>query len=198
MHSRILFIGLALLLLSGNAAAMTLDGRCAIRFYAASTLHDFEGQATCQPFVLAAELLPDSREVVRQPVVTVLVNEMDTDNSGRDEKMRKMFDSARFPTITGAFADLDVAALLQQFAQAKPGPGTLEFTLQIRDVTQKVAATVRDLARTPEQITFTLEFPLSLASYALEPPSVLGMIKVDDRVRVVARVILSRQPPTPN
>jgi len=56
-----------------------------------------------------------------------------------------------------------------------------------------VQAVSHNLAITPEQIAFDLEFPLSLASYRLEPPSVLGLIKVADQVRVVVSVRLQRR-----
>jgi hypothetical protein len=71
-------------------------------------------------------------------------------------------------------------------------PGHLEFDLRIREISQRVQAMTRDLVITPEQISFAMEFTLSLASFLLQPPSVLGFIKVDDQVQVKARVLLKR------
>lgn len=194
MFSRFLMIKIAIVLLAcTNVAAITLDGRCAIRFYGESTLHDFEGQVACQPFLLEGHAVAGEKEIILEPEVIVLVTEMDTDNDGRDKKMHSMFDSDNYPEIKGLFADLDPEQVMQQLKKTGQGEGTLEFDLQIRDIKQRIKASTRELTITPEQIGFVMEFPLSLSSYALEPPSVLGMIKVDDQVRVETHVILQRR-----
>jgi hypothetical protein len=51
------------------------------------------------------------------------------------------------------------------------------------------------LTITPEQIVFIMEFPLSLASFELKPPSVMGIIRVADEVRVEVQTTLHRQEP---
>ena len=81
--------------------------------------------------------------------------------------------------------------ILQQW-QSDATSGRLEFDLRIRETSQKVQAAISALADTPEQISFVLKFSLSLASFQLEPPSVLGFIRVDDQVQVEARVFLRR------
>ena len=186
------------LVLAVTATALTLEGRCAIKFFGESTLHGFDGQAICQPFTLTSESRTGASEeekgkveIIRQPVVKVLVADMDTDNSSRDEKMHAMFEQEKYPEIQGLFDDLDPDVILQQW-QSNATPGRLEFDLRIREISQKVQAAISDLAVTPEQISFVLKFPLSLASFQLEPPSVLGFIRVDDQVRVEARVFLRR------
>jgi hypothetical protein len=201
------------LVLAATATAVTLEGRCAIKFFGESTLHGFDGQAICQPFTLTSESGTGAGEsrigagenktgigeeekgktgIIRQPVVKVLVGRMDTDNSSRDEKMHAMFEEEKYPEIQGLFDDLDPDVILQQW-QSDATPGHLEFDLRIREISQKVQAAISDLAVTPEQISFVLKFPLSLASFQLEPPSVLGFIRVDDQVQVEARVFLRRQ-----
>lgn len=172
------------------ASAATLDGSCAIRFVGKSTLHDFDGRVACQPFALVVEGDDSVAQVIRQPLVEISVGEMDTAHDGRDEKMHAMFESDRYPLIRGRFADLDPAALLEQL---RTGGSDLDFILQIRDIGLPVRAAARNLKVTPEQITFELQFPLSLSSYRLEPPSVLGLIRVDDLVRVEVNVRLQRR-----
>ena len=51
---------------------------------------------------------------------------------------------------------------------------------------------ISDLVVTPGQISFTMELTLSLASFQLQAPSVLGFIKVDDQVQIETRVFLQR------
>ncbi len=196
MTLRIWIISIAAVLsLAVYAEAATLDGECTIHFFGKSTLHDFEGQVTCQPFVLQTEAAESGRQVIRQQVVTVLVSEMGTDNDGRDKKMRAMFDSTNFPEIKGHFADLEPEVILEQLKATENGQGSLEFDLQIRKITQHIKAKTSLLTIGPEQIVFTMEFPLSLASFKLKPPSVMGIIRVANDVQVEVQITLHRLPP---
>jgi len=188
------------LLLAATATALTLEGSCEIRYFGESTLHGFDGQAACQPFTLTNEGKSGANEgesgksgIIQQPVVKVLVGEMDTDNSSRDKKMSAMFEQDKYPEIQILFADLDPDVILKQLQTTETVPGSLEFDLQIREISQPVQAEIRDLVVTPERILFVMEFPLSLASFQLKAPSVLGFIRVDDQVRVEINVFLRRQ-----
>ena len=192
MNRKILASTTLFLLLATTATALTLDGSCDIGFFGQSTLHGFEGKVTCQPFTLTSAGETGEDRVIRQAVVEVLVGEMDTDNSGRNTKMRDMFEQKSYPQIQGLFDDFDPDLVLQQLQGLGSVPGHLEFDLRIREISQRVQAVTRDLVITPERISFAMEFPLSLASFQLQPPSVLGFIKVDDQVQVKARVLLKR------
>ncbi|MBW2688344.1 MAG: YceI family protein [Deltaproteobacteria bacterium] len=192
MKLKILISVTTFLLLATTATALNLEGRCAIKFFGESTLSDFDGQAICQPFTLKTEEAAGKTGIIRQPVVNILVGKMDTDNSSRDKKMYAMFEQESYPEIQGLFADLDPDVILQQWQATETNPGSLGFNLRIREVSQRVEATISDLIVTPEQISFVMKFPLSLASFQLEPPSVFGMIRVDDKVRVEVRVFLRK------
>jgi len=170
-----------LLLFSLPAAAQDLKGSCAIRFFGDSTLHAFDGTGACEPFVVTIEGEPPERRVVPAQV-DVSVAGLDTDNASRDKKMRGMFDSAHYPRIVGRFKQLDPDALLAAWQESPDGK--LQFELQIRDVTQPVEARVSNLKVSNDRISFTLDFSLSLKSYQLDPPGVLGIIRVADTVRV--------------
>lgn len=176
-----------------NAGATTLSGDCSIRFFGQSTLHDFEGQVACQPFSMQTEESRLGHKVVQSPVVTVLVSEMVTDNTARDEKMWAMFDQEHFPEITGQFVELDPELALEQLAESENSETSLALDLQIRGVTQRLIAKTREVKISPEQIVIIIEFPLSLASFDLKPPSVLGIIRVADEVRVEVQTTLDRQ-----
>ena len=189
MFKRLLIVVIVLLMHVGLAGAETYDGNCAIRFFGDSTLHGFEGKAACEPFSLVRE---QEAELIHQPMITVRVASMDTDNGSRDKKMRKMFDSQNYPVIEGDFADLDPEKVLQQMQAAGEQPGQLPFKLKIRDQVQPVAAKVYDLQVSPEAITFTLKFAVSLKSFSLEAPGVLGIIRVADQVDVEVDATLQR------
>jgi hypothetical protein len=206
MKLNILVSMIAFLLLATTATALTLEGSCDIKFFGESTLHGFDGQAACQPFTLSSEEKTGASDgeggaseaktgqsgIIRQPVVKVLVGEMDTDNSSRDKKMYAMFEQDKYPEIQVLFADLDPDVILQQLQVSETVPGSLEFDLRIREISMPVQAVVRDLVVTPERFLFVMEFPLSLASFQLKAPSVLGFIRVDDQVRVEIDVLLRR------
>ncbi len=178
------------LLLSTASGATTLTGECSIRFFGDSTLHGFEGQARCEPFSWQGQANLSERSMIRQAIVRVPVAEMDTDNSSRDKKMFAMFESEQFPIIQGLFGDFNPDEVLQRIRPVEEARGRLGFDLTIRDITQPIEATVRDLEETPEQITFIAEFPVSLSAFQLKAPGVLGIIRVADEVRVEVEVVL--------
>lgn len=193
MKLKLLISAIGFLLLATTASALSLQGSCDIHFSGESTLHNFDGHVACQPFTLTSEKGTETGSILRQPVVKVMVREMNTDNTARDKKMRAMFEEERYPEIQGLFGDLDPEMILRQWQEQEEAGGTLEFDLQIRQVKQRVTATTRDLLVTPEQISFVMSFPISLASFQLQPPSVLGFIKVDDQVQVDVKVFLEQQ-----
>jgi len=178
-----------LLALSTSAAADTFEGTCQIRFFGDSTLHSFEGRGDCQPFSLADEQVGAAPQIAASEI-EVQVAGLDTDNSSRDKKMREMFDSENFPLIIARFRELDSEELLaswQSFPQ-----GELAFDLSIRGLIRPVTATVRNLTVSEQSIDLTLEFTLSLENFALEAPGVLGIIRVDDLVKVEVDTQLKR------
>ena len=114
-------LALALLLLAAlPASAQTLDGNCEIRFYGDSTLHAFDGTGACEPFAVTLAVDEAGQRRIAPATITVRVAGLDTDNGGRDKKMRKMFDSENYPLIVGHFVQLDPDKLLAAW-QASPG-----------------------------------------------------------------------------
>ena len=172
-----------LLLFAIPAFALELPGSCEVRFTGSSTLHDFSGTGACEPFVLKID--GEGGAAALQPVtLNVAVGGMQTGNGSRDEKMRGMFGADRFPRIVGTLGGGTIATLRRQVHAASGGNGTLPLRLKIRDTELPVAAKVTRLTDTASELSMELEFPVSLAAYRLEPPSVLGLIKVADGVKV--------------
>lgn len=181
---------LCLLLFVLPAAALELPGRCTVHFIGTSTLHDFEGEGTCQPFVL--DLNADG--MLHPADLNVPVAGIRTGIDGRDEKMREMFDADRFPLIVGSLASAPVAQLHEQLQQASENQSGFPFVLKIRDQESTVDAKVTQLVDNEKTLSFDLEFPVSLKDYQLEPPSVLGFIRVGDEVRVRVSLHLAPLP----
>jgi len=177
-------------------APATIRGACDVAFLITSTLHDVPGSARCMPFgaVLARDAA--GRQVIPTVEVEVPVAGMDTRNTTRDGKMREMFLSERFPRIHAAAHDVDVERLRVETGKGREGVPSIDLLLRIRDVERKVRATAGNLKESGERVTFDLEFPVSLGEFDLKPPSVLGIIRVGDKVSVKATFTLtvSRSP----
>jgi hypothetical protein len=171
-------------------------GTCDIAFLATSTLHDVSGFARCQPFPVRIARDASGREVIPVVVADVPVAAMDTRNGSRDGQMREMFLSDRFPRIRGTIHDVAVERLRVEIGMGREGKAPLDLLLGIRGVERKIRADASNLKESGDKVTFDLEFPVSLREFDLKAPSVLGIIRVGDKVTVKASFTLtvSRSP----
>jgi hypothetical protein len=171
-------------------------GACEIAFLVPSTLHDVSGSARCRPFAVRRTRDATGREVIPVVEVEVPVAAMDTRNRSRDGQMREMFRSDRFPLIRGVARDVDVGRFRADIGKDRGGIASIGLLLRIRDVERKVLATASNLRESGERVTFDLEFPVSLREFDLQAPSVLGILRVGDKVTVKAtlRLTVSRSP----
>lgn len=171
-----------------TARAGELTGGCDIRFLATSTLHDISGTVRCRPF--AAPVVKGSDGRARVPLVAVEapVAGMDTGNRSRDAQMRDMFQSSKYPTIRVSLREIDLPGLRSRMRADPNGRGPLELTLRIRDTERRVQAVARNLKESLGTAAFEVEFPVSLREFNLPAPSVLGIVRVGDKVTVIADV----------
>ena len=172
-------------------ASATIGGACDIAFLVTSTLHDVSGSARCLPFTAVLARDAAGRQAIPTVEVEVPVAGMDTRNNSRDGKMREMFRSERFPRIRAAAHDVDVERLRVEIGKGREGNASIDLLLRIRDVERKVRATASNLKESGERVTFDLEFPVSLGEFDLKAPSVLGIIRVGDKVSVKANFTLT-------
>ena len=177
-------------------ASATIRGACEIAFLATATLHDVSGSARCLPFETVLARGTAGRQILPTVEVEVPVASMDTRNKSRDGKMREMFLSERFPRIHAAAHDVDVERLRVEIGKGRDGNASIDLLLRIRDVERKVRATASNLKESGERVSFDLEFPVSLKEFDLTPPSVLGIVRVGDKVSVKTTFALtvSRSP----
>ncbi len=181
---------LLFLTLGVPAGAGEIRGTCLIRFQGVSTLHDFSGTVRCQPFSAELVKTPDGRTVVSPVEVEVLVDGMDTGNKTRDGQMREMFESDRFPGIYGTVREVDVGRIRQDVRNAGGGMASFDLTLKIRDVERTIGAVVTGFREEGDRVGFDVTFSVSLGDFGLDPPSVLGIIRVHDKVAVTGNVRL--------
>ncbi|MCL4179210.1 MAG: YceI family protein [Verrucomicrobia bacterium] len=151
-----------------------------IRFQGTSTLHDFEGTVMSQPFVLVLSSNSWSAEA------HVLGSEMTTAHDGRDKNMKKMLETNQHPRLTGAVRD----AAIPTATTTK-----VNCTLRVRDRSFELPITISDWSETAEALRFQATWKLSLQQFKLKPPSVLGVIRVGDEVRLVAQVTARKPAP---
>ena len=169
-------------------------GACDVVFLVTSTLHDFPGSARCLPFEAVLARDAAGRRVIPVVEVEVPVGGMDTRNKSRDGQMREMFRSDRFPRIHAAAHDVDVDRLRVEMGKDREGKAPLDLLLRIRDVERKVRATAGNLKESGERVTFDLDIPVSLREFDLKAPTVLGIVRVGDKVSVKAAFTLTVSP----
>jgi YceI-like protein len=201
----VLFLATLVAVLSSSSAgaasadapgSATIRGACDVAFLVTSTLHDFPGFARCLPFEAVLARDAAGRQVIPSLEVEVPVAGMDTRNKSRDGQMREMFRSERFPRIHAAAHDVDVERLRVGIGKGREGITSIDLLLRIRDVERVVRATASNLKESGERVTFDLEFPVSLGEFDLKAPSVLGIVRVGDKVSVKTTFALtvSRSP----
>lgn len=182
-------LGALVCALAGSASAeenpRAIEGRCSVRVFASSTLHDFEGSAPC---ALLSIVPPDANGFYRARA-EVMVAQIETGISARDNKMREMFDAKRHPRIVASFDAIDPSAL-------RAGrPEALRFRLSIHGVERAVTPALSSWSEAPAgSARFRASFELSLREFGMEPPLALGFLRVDDRVRVAVEVELDARP----
>lgn len=179
---------LLLFIFTGPLSVYAADyqGKCDIVFLGSSTLHDFHGKTRCQPFTISV-----IDGVIEISTLSVAIADMDTDNSKRDRNMREMFEERKHPLITGSAGPVSLKDIRASQRSGSNSAYKITFKLKIRDIVKPVTATIKNFSETDSRITSDVAFTLSLSEFQLKPPSVLGMIKVDDTVSVTAAFVLN-------
>jgi len=150
-----------------------------IAFKGTSTLHDFEGTAASQPFVLTFKENPETRHIQISADAALKVSAMSTDHKKRDKNMFKMLDHENFSLISGSLSEASFPI---------SGNGNAKLKLIIRDIEKTVEANFSNWKREGNKISVDMKFSVSLTSFGLKPPSVMGVIRVGDTVTVECEV----------
>lgn len=159
-----------------------LPAEAVIRFAGTSTLHGFGGELAAQPFQLT---LSNGTWAASSQVVS---GQMLTDSAKRDQKMHEMMGTNHYPLISGTVTNAPI-----------PGVAGTNATLvlKIRGTTQDLVARVTDWKEDAEAVRFRAKWELSLKQYGLKPPSVAGILRVGDTVRLEAEVTAKKSPSSP-
>lgn len=168
----------------GRALVRDYPATAAIRFSATSTLHDFGGQLPAQAFVLTIS------NGTWSAAAKVPSGQMGTDNAKRDRKMREMMEAGAHPWLGGRVS----GAAVPRSGAGAAATGRATLALRIRDKEVELPVAVDGWEETATTIRFRAAWELSLKAYGLQPPSVIGVIRVGDRVRLEADVTANKSP----
>lgn len=158
---------------------------CHAIFKGTSTLHDFQGTVDASLVQVAFER-NTWRIRIEFPVAS-----MTTQHASRDKNMRKMLEAEKYPLIVVAARDLPYPD--------RAAPATLTGTLTIRGQEQPGTAMIESFSVKDAIARFTLKGEVSLAAFALKPPStLLGMVRVGDKVKLEGQITIPDWPQRPS
>lgn len=149
-----------------------------VGFDARSTLHDFTGATTAVSGEIDADL---SRPADAQGFVGVDAASLRTGLGDRDEAMSEHLAAERHPTIE-FHLDSFGAETIDVEGRRLSGEAKGRFTL--RGVTHEVVMAVDAELDDAQRLVIEGEMPLRLSDYGVPVPSKLGMISMQDEVRV--------------
>ncbi|MEZ0275617.1 MAG: YceI family protein [Roseimicrobium sp.] len=183
-------VAVVLLVTAGYACGATekWDGTAGIAFDGTSTLHNWGGKVSAEPFAATIETGADGKPTSLSAAVKVKAAGMDTDNDKRDANMYKAMKVADHPLIEGKFQDVSFASIMPDGKT----PSKLPFSLTLVGKRHDVAATVSNWKLSGDTATFDLNFNLSLKECGITVPAAMLVVKVGDTVKVSAAVKLVR------
>lgn len=167
------------------AGTWTVAEGSTVTYHLVHKFHAVEGVARAVEG--KARLTPDGG---LQFAVRARVAAFDSGNSNRDAHMLEVTEAARFPSVTarGAAEGLRLDTV----------PATVELpltaTLDLHGVASQLAVTARVRFESPGRAEVEATFPVSLTAHGVERPSLL-FVKVEDRIEIVAKLVLVREPP---
>lgn len=190
--SSLIIVTCAIIASCGSAWAQNWAGSCDITFSGDSTLHDFTGKVSAEPFTVVTENLDDPDRATASSTVIVKVSKMDTDNEKRDAKMMEVMDAANHPAIKVDVDNLKAAETNPIMEGGSPRPTVIPFTLQLKGRQHQMNAKVVGWKFSENAIQCEVAFPVSLKAAGIKPPNVLGVVKVADVIEVTAKLTLKR------
>lgn len=150
-----------------------------VGFDAKSTLHDFSGVTQ----KVEGELVVDLSKPGAAPQGQIRVESasLDTGLADRDEGMRELLESAKQKQVTFTWSAFDAQAV---DVEKQLVTGTARGKLAIRGVEREVAMPVKVSVDASKRVSIDGEAKIKLTDFGLEPPSQLGMIEVEDELRL--------------
>jgi hypothetical protein len=171
------------------ATDITLKANGELTFFGHSSIHDFKGQVSTQPFKIFLMKSKNGHTTVNTEI-KINVKNMTTGNGNRDRKMYNMFNAKSFPVIQGVIKNMNSSLLKRSNPATDALSGVVPMELTISDITNKVPVTITDCIPHAEgEYQFKISFSLSLKDFNLHPKrGFFGLIRVYDNVEVEGKV----------
>jgi polyisoprenoid-binding protein YceI len=155
--------------------AQALEATCEITFSGSSGLGPWTGR------IPPLRVRPAPAAAGRwSALVEIPIESLEDGNKPRDAQLHAMFESRRWPTLRAEMRDVDPVEVEKS--------QKLTVDLTIRDQKRRLEATVSRWHVLGPRTEFEADVAVSLEEFSLEAPSVLGLSKVADDVRIHARV----------
>ena len=150
-----------------------------VGFDAKSTLHDFSGVTQ----KVEGELVVDLSKPGAAPQGQIRVDSasLDTGLADRDEGMRELLESAKQKQVTFTWSAFEAQAV---DVEKQLVTGTARGKLAIRGVEREIAMPVKVSVDASKRVSVDGEAKIKLTDFGIEPPSQLGMIEVEDELRL--------------
>lgn len=150
-----------------------------VGFDARSTLHDFSGVSDRVRGALRVDLARPADGIEGR--IEIDAASLSTANEGRDEAMLERLEGIRFPAI--AFTPTGFAASGVDEV-ARRVEGRVRGRMSIHGVERELEMTVRASLDEARRLVIEGEAPLKLSDFGIAAPSQLGLISMEDGVRV--------------
>jgi hypothetical protein len=187
----LLATGLLLFTGPGLYAQNPWKGSCEIKFSGTSTLHDFTGTVSAEPFTVSVTGIADPATAQLAGVVKVKAVDMDTAKPKRDKKMRDSMDVTTHTDITVTLLKgLNTTLTKPVTESGQPRPTQIPFTLTLLGKDQQKVGTVSDWKYSDGVASFKVSFSVSLKTSGIKVPAVLGFVRVGDEIKVEANLVL--------
>lgn len=150
-----------------------------VGFDAVSTLHDFTGTSARVRGSVQVDLAHPADGIRGQ--IEIDARSLSTSNEGRDAAMFEHLEVAKHPRIVFTPTGFAVDSV---DAEARAVEGTVRGRLAVHGVEREVEMQVRGHLDEARRLVIEGEMPLSLPDYDVEVPSKLGLISMEESVRV--------------
>jgi polyisoprenoid-binding protein YceI len=162
-----------------HAAGEALEATCEIAFSGSSGLGPWTGRIA----PLRIRPTPSATSGRWNAVIEIPIASLEDGNKPRDIQLHAMFESRRWPTLRVDLRDVDPVAM--------KNTSRLPVELTIRDQKRTLEATLTRWRAEGARSEFEADVAVSLEAFSLEAPSVLGLSKVSDEVKIRARVVVA-------
>ena len=154
-----------------------LPEKSKVIFFARTTLHDFNGKAQ----QLSGGLVGDTNAI--KGFVDLQIAGLSTGDPDRDKNMYQMFNMSLFPQIHFAFDHGDITKVLTNQDAEVIFSGVMSMHHTSRQVSLISTGNWQDGVLLFEGTMF-----VHLKDFGLKPPSILGLIRVSDEVKVQYKI----------